>query len=131
MANAACADFHRSLAELDLGQLALLAGLPQAPSAYDPLLHPNLARARRASVLDAMRNRRRTRDQAAVVHLDERRPRDVAAPGDAHCEQGEDRGSSVAVPGLGSAARRSAAESSRSWPQIDGRPGVSSGGAAP
>jgi len=31
MANAACADFHRPLAELDLGQLALLAGLPQAP----------------------------------------------------------------------------------------------------
>jgi len=54
MANAACADFHRPLAALDLGQLALLAGLPQAPSAYDPLLHPDLARARRASVLDAM-----------------------------------------------------------------------------
>jgi len=54
MANAACTDFHRPLAALDLGQLALLAGLPQAPSAYDPLLHPDLARARRASVLDAM-----------------------------------------------------------------------------
>ncbi|MGO9177941.1 MAG: transglycosylase domain-containing protein [Candidatus Limnocylindrales bacterium] len=54
MANAACADFHRSLAALDLGQLALLAGLPQAPSAYDPLFHPDLARARRAAVLDAM-----------------------------------------------------------------------------
>ena len=54
MANAACADFHRPLAELDLGQLALLAGMPQAPSAYDPLLHPDLARARRAAVLDAM-----------------------------------------------------------------------------
>ncbi len=54
MANAACADFHRPLADLDLGQLALLAGMPLAPSAYDPLLHPDLARARRASVLDAM-----------------------------------------------------------------------------
>ena len=54
MANAACADFHRPLAALDLGQLALLAGMPQAPSAYDPLLHPDLARARRAAVLDAM-----------------------------------------------------------------------------
>ena len=32
MANAACADFHRPLAHLDLGQLALLAGMPQAPS---------------------------------------------------------------------------------------------------
>ncbi len=54
MANAACADFHRPLTALDLGQLALLAGMPQAPSAYDPLLHPDLARARRAAVLDAM-----------------------------------------------------------------------------
>ena len=54
MANAACADFHRPLAELDLGQLALLAGLPQAPSAYDPLLHPAAALGRRGEVLDAM-----------------------------------------------------------------------------
>ncbi len=54
MANAACADFHRSLAELDLGQLALLAGLPQAPSAYDPLLHPGEATDRRQQVLAAM-----------------------------------------------------------------------------
>lgn len=54
MANAACADFHRPLAALDLGQLALLAGIPQAPSAYDPLLHPDLARARRITVLEAM-----------------------------------------------------------------------------
>ena len=54
MANAACADFHRPFDALDLGQLALLAGMPQAPSAYDPLLHPDLARARRASVLQAM-----------------------------------------------------------------------------
>lgn len=54
MPNAACAYFHRPLGELDLGQLALLAGLPQAPSALDPLLHPAAALARRAQVLDAM-----------------------------------------------------------------------------
>jgi membrane peptidoglycan carboxypeptidase len=54
MASAACADFHRPLAELDLGQLALLAGLPQAPSAYDPLLDPAAALARRQEVLAAM-----------------------------------------------------------------------------
>jgi membrane peptidoglycan carboxypeptidase len=54
MANAACADFHRPLADLDLGQLALLAGLPQAPSAYDPRLHPGDAIARRQAVLAAM-----------------------------------------------------------------------------
>ena len=54
MANAACADFHRPLADLDLGQLALLAGLPQAPSAYDPLRDPAAAVARRQEVLASM-----------------------------------------------------------------------------
>jgi len=39
---------------LDLGQSALLAGLPQAPSAYDPLRHPRVARRRAAEVLAAM-----------------------------------------------------------------------------
>src|SRR5947209_15687074 len=42
------------LSKLTLGQMALLAGLPQLPSAYDPIQNPDGARARRASVLDAM-----------------------------------------------------------------------------
>jgi penicillin-binding protein 1A len=54
MAGAACADFHLPLKSLDLGEAALIAGLPQAPSAYDPVLHPDAARARREEVLDAM-----------------------------------------------------------------------------
>ena len=40
--------------KLSLEQAALLAGLPQAPSAYDPLTRPGAARARRAEVLQAM-----------------------------------------------------------------------------
>jgi membrane peptidoglycan carboxypeptidase len=68
MANAACADFHRPLADLDLGQLALLAGLPQAPSAYDPLLHPEAALVRRQEVLAAMVDEGSiTRSQAAAA----------------------------------------------------------------
>ncbi len=39
---------------LTLGQMALLAGLPQAPSQWDPVQNPEAARARRADVLDAM-----------------------------------------------------------------------------
>jgi len=54
MANGACAYFGRPLAGIDLAQAALLAGMPQAPSAYDPLLHPDAAAARRSQVLDAM-----------------------------------------------------------------------------
>lgn len=54
MVNAACADFHRPLASLDLGEAALLAGLPQAPAIYDPLLHPDAAADRRRDVLADM-----------------------------------------------------------------------------
>jgi membrane peptidoglycan carboxypeptidase len=46
--------FHRSPAQVDLAQAALLAGLVQAPSLDDPLCHPNAARARQQQVLDRM-----------------------------------------------------------------------------
>src|SRR2546423_10648343 len=42
------------LSQLTLGQMALLAGLPQAPSEYDPIQNMPAALARRAQVLDAM-----------------------------------------------------------------------------
>lgn len=46
--------FDRPLDDLTLTQYAMLAGLPQAPSAYDPIEHPVLARQRLVQVLDAM-----------------------------------------------------------------------------
>jgi penicillin-binding protein 1A len=46
--------FDKPVQRLDLAQTALLAGLPQAPSVYNPFLHPALARQRRADVLRAM-----------------------------------------------------------------------------
>ena len=42
------------LNQLTLGQMALLAGLPQAPSEYDPIQNAPAAAARRVQVLDAM-----------------------------------------------------------------------------
>lgn len=42
------------LNQLTLGQMALLAGLPQAPSDFDPVQNPTAAAGRRALVLDAM-----------------------------------------------------------------------------
>ncbi|WAH36471.1 transglycosylase domain-containing protein [Alicyclobacillus dauci] len=39
---------------MTLDQAALLAGLPQAPSAYDPLMHPQAALSRRNQVLENM-----------------------------------------------------------------------------
>ncbi len=46
--------FDKPVDRLDLAQDALLAGLPQAPSDYNPFLYPQLARARRHEVLQAM-----------------------------------------------------------------------------
>jgi penicillin-binding protein 1A len=46
--------FSTTAQKLTLPQAALLAGLPQAPTAYDPLRDPAAARARRQEVLKAM-----------------------------------------------------------------------------
>jgi len=46
--------FDTSPRRLTLPEATLLAGLPQAPSRYDPWLHWSLARARQREVLDAM-----------------------------------------------------------------------------
>lgn len=46
--------FGKSARELDLAECALLAGLPQAPSAYNPLIDPQAARDRQAVVLALM-----------------------------------------------------------------------------
>jgi membrane peptidoglycan carboxypeptidase len=46
--------FHTAPSRLSWAQAAMLAGLLQAPSAYDPLTHPTLARERREHVLDRL-----------------------------------------------------------------------------
>ena len=46
--------FSRRAQNLNLAQAALLAGLPQAPSLYDPLHNPSAALVRRGEVLRAM-----------------------------------------------------------------------------
>jgi penicillin-binding protein 1A len=46
--------FDKSASQLDLQQCALLAGLPQAPSQYNPFLYPAAARTRRNEVLSKM-----------------------------------------------------------------------------
>jgi penicillin-binding protein 1A len=48
--------FSRRARRLTLAQAALLAGLPQAPSVYNPLQHPGRARRRRGEVLAALRH---------------------------------------------------------------------------
>jgi 1A family penicillin-binding protein len=46
--------FGRSVGQLDLAELTFIAGLPQAPSGYDPYVNPAAARARQDYVLEQM-----------------------------------------------------------------------------
>jgi len=46
--------YSKPVKELDLAQCAMLAGLPQSPSRYNPLLNPTAALERRNDVLDTM-----------------------------------------------------------------------------
>jgi penicillin-binding protein 1A len=54
VAEAALTYFDKSLDQLSLSEAAVLAGLPKAPSRYDPKRHPRAARARRNWVLARM-----------------------------------------------------------------------------
>jgi membrane peptidoglycan carboxypeptidase len=46
--------FHIKASKLDLAQAAVLAGLPQAPTEWNPVLHPDAAKLRQTEVLQAM-----------------------------------------------------------------------------
>ena len=48
--------FNKDLSQLTVPQMALLAGLPQSPSGYDPYTNPKGATLRRNNVLKAMAN---------------------------------------------------------------------------
>ena len=68
VAAAACAYFHAPLGNLTVGQYALLAGVTQAPSVYDPTVNPSAAEQRRSAVLRDMVNERYiTAAQAAAA----------------------------------------------------------------
>ena len=69
--------FSQPARRLTLPQAALLAGLPQAPTVYDPLRSPILARQRRDEVLTALRSTGKisaARYRAAVRHSLELHP---------------------------------------------------------
>jgi penicillin-binding protein 1A len=60
--------FNKPVQKLKLHEAALLAGLPQAPSAYSPIYHPEKAEARRNEVLRKMAELRMiTTDQARAA----------------------------------------------------------------
>lgn len=62
--------FGREPKDLDLSQCAMLAGLPQAPSAYDPIAHPQEGAKRMTTVLALMAQEGYiTPEQAATAAL--------------------------------------------------------------
>ena len=48
--------FDKSVSDLNVGEAALLAGLPQAPTDYNPFINPKGAKQRRNEVLGALRD---------------------------------------------------------------------------
>ena len=54
MKTAAKSYFGKDLSDLSVAQAALLAGIPQAPTQYDPYANPDAAKERRNTVLDEM-----------------------------------------------------------------------------
>lgn len=68
VAAAAQTYFSKTLPELNVAEVALLAGLPQAPSRYNPLRNPDKAKARRDIIIARMEKERMiTPDQAAAA----------------------------------------------------------------
>ena len=53
-ASAAEIYFGKTLQELSIAQAAMLAGLPKAPSSYNPFVNPNRARARQLYIIERM-----------------------------------------------------------------------------
>ena len=79
---AACAYFRAPLHGLTLGQYALLAGVTQAPSLYDPTVNPEAAAARRSHVLAAMVSERFIKaDQARSAEAEPVLDRGPGRPG--------------------------------------------------
>lgn len=64
--------FGKHASDLSLAEAALLAGLPQAPASYDPLINPMGAKVRQQTVLNLMVEAGYiTRDQAAAALAEE------------------------------------------------------------
>jgi penicillin-binding protein 1A len=71
-ASAAEAYFGKELKNLSIAEAAMLAGLPKAPSAYNPIANPKRARARQLHIIDRMLdNGFITAEQAAMAKKEE------------------------------------------------------------
>jgi penicillin-binding protein 1C len=63
--------FGKRVQDLDLAEAALLAGLPQSPALYDPLLYPEAAQTRQTVVLELMAKQGYITEESARLAEDE------------------------------------------------------------
>ena len=75
--------FRKHASELTLPEAALLAGIPQNPSAYDPTVNPNAARLRRDAVLRLMLEQQliRQKDFLDAIRTPLPEPEAISLPG--------------------------------------------------
>lgn len=75
MGTAAKAYYNKPLTQLSIAQLALLAGMPQAPNTYNPYKNPEAAKYRRDMVINAMyrydKITEKQRDEALNTPIDD------------------------------------------------------------
>ncbi len=86
-AAAAEAYFDKPLKELSVAEAAMLAGLPKAPSAYNPISNPKRARSRQLYIIERMLdNGFITAEQAAVAKKEELKVRSSSDSPRVHAE---------------------------------------------
>ena len=86
-ASAAETYFGKALQDVSIAEAAMLAGLPKAPSAYNPLSNPKRARARQLYIIERMEeNGYITAAQAKAAKAEPLRLRSAADPRRTHAE---------------------------------------------
>ena len=79
--------FGKPIQSLSIAEAAMLAGLPKAPSAYNPISNPKRARSRQLYIIERMaENGFITEEQAQAAKTEELKIRKVSTPNHTHAE---------------------------------------------
>ena len=79
--------FGKPLKDISISEAAMLAGLPKAPSAYNPIINPKRARSRQLYIIERMQeNGFITAEQAVAAKNEELKIKTGSDPGRVHAE---------------------------------------------
>ena len=79
--------FGKPIQSLSIAEAAMLAGLPKAPSAYNPINNPKRARSRQLYIIERMEdNGFITSAQAKAAKVEELKIRNITTPNNTHAE---------------------------------------------